>query len=186
MHRQRHKDECQWQEVACTRGCGELGVIRRGLAAHLEHVCPLRPASCPFAEVGCMPVSLVAGAVEKHVQECHAAHSMLMLRRISEQQGVIKMLHRQAAEMRAETKLLTAGLATATATLSVLEARQGVEERHAIDKVNKRLDKMGGLEGAMQDRLNEVSAQITRNADAERNRVNLEFGKVAKAIAARK
>ncbi len=186
MHRQRHKDECQWQEVTCTRGCGEQGIVRRGLPAHLEHVCPLRPAPCPFAEVGCMPVGLVAGAVEKHVQECHAAHSMLMMRRIAEQQGVIKMLHRQAVEMRAETKMLNAGLTTATASLAVLEARQGVDERHAIDKVNKRVDKLSGLESTMQDRLNEVSAQLTRNADAERNRVNLEFGKVAKAIAALK
>ena len=184
VHRQEHIDACAWHEVFCTRTCGEK-VTRRGMFAHLEHSCHLRPATCPFTEVGCVAV-LTAGAVEKHVLDCNASHSLLLLARIVEQQNVIKTLHRQAAEARNDAKTMAAGLAAATATVAILQASNGVDAAHGLDKVNKRVDKLASVESTLTSRLTEVSSLLTRNADIEKTRVNGEFAKVAKAIAARK
>jgi len=187
-HRADHVSVCQYQLCNCPRAQCTEQVPRRVLDGHVAHWCAYRPANCPFKELGCM-TPLTAATVAPHLDECHASHSMLMLARMNEQQTVIKKLHKEGAEARAEATKHSVALAAAMGAIELMQAREGVDTMHEIKKLKAQvaqLEKLKDVEGALTTRMNAVSAQLHQNVETERTRVNLEFGKVAKALAARK
>jgi len=47
-----HDSKCPYKIVNCIRECGDC-FQRKMMDAHLESSCPLRPAYCPFKDLGC-------------------------------------------------------------------------------------------------------------------------------------
>jgi len=187
-HREAHVALCLYQLVDCPRPQCTERVLRRALDGHVASWCAYRPAHCPFQELGCL-TPLTAVTVAPHLEECHASHSLLMLARINEQQAVIKKLHKGAAEARAEAAQHSATLAAVLGSIEVIQLREGVDAAHEVKKLKAQvaaLEKLKDVEGTLTTKMNAVSAQLNKTVEVERTRVNLEFGKVAKALAARK
>ncbi len=182
--RQEHRDVCPFELLACPRTECIERVARRSLDMHVAQSCPHRPAVCPFKELGC-DAALTACTVASHMESAHAAHSLLMLQRMNEQQGVIKGLHKQVNETRTELVAAAATLTGVLATIEVMQAREGKDAMHEIGKVKKQVgDKLKDVENALGTRLQNVATQLSSNIENERIRVNTEFNKVAKALQA--
>jgi len=80
-----------FKPVPCLRGCGDLAVVRHRQQHHWNHACPLFPAPCPFAGLGCC-VPLTRQSVAAHVDEASPAHLLLSLARLSDHAAVLERL----------------------------------------------------------------------------------------------
>jgi len=88
---------CPQKNVHCERECGDM-VMRRKMRRHLDQACALRRVDCPFLEIGCLS-ELVHRTLPEHLESCHTSHMLLALKRISEQQNVIKDLYNRVNEL---------------------------------------------------------------------------------------
>lgn len=63
-----HDNECPHKIIPCPRVCGDT-FPRRQTEKHMADICPLRPVSCPFADVGCSS-PLLFKEVPAHLDSC--------------------------------------------------------------------------------------------------------------------
>ena len=128
---------------------------------------------------------LVAARVPEHMDVCTNSHLMLLLNRVVEQQHVIKMLHREAAETKAAAEehaaettaaLSTALLGLETLSLKVDQTKQHKEHRDEIAKIQKAI---GQIDANVQKQISGMATQMNGNMEKERVRVNTEFRRMS-------
>jgi len=135
-----HDAICPQKTIVCERSCGD-SCLRRLMKTHLSQACPLRPAACPYHDLGCM-TELTHKDVPGHVESCMPSHLLLSLARIQEQQGVIKDLHQRMGELEAGQAKLGQTMAAAAAGVTAAMT--------AIDVLANRSDKALREEAAAQ------------------------------------
>lgn len=98
VHEEQHKQNCGFRLEACTLGCGVL-VARNKMRTHLDHACPLKPCSCPFAPLGCT-VAVVKQTLPDHLDKCMPSHLLLSLGALTQQQEATAGLQQRLAEFK--------------------------------------------------------------------------------------
>ena len=85
-----HDAICPHKIISCERNCGDT-FPRRMTEAHMNTSCPLRPVSCPFADLGCS-VSLLHKDVPDHLDSCSNSHLLLAVEVVRNQRNIIEEL----------------------------------------------------------------------------------------------
>ena len=124
-----HDAVCPQKPLPCERGCGD-GCLRRLMQTHLAQACPLRPAACPYRDLGCM-ADLAHKDVPSHLDACMPSHLLLALARLQEQQNVIKDLHSRVGELEAgQSRVLQQAVGAAAVATAAREAVDLLAHRH--------------------------------------------------------
>lgn len=170
-HGPNHDSKCEHKVVPCPRSCGE-GAKRGAMKTHLEKACPLRPAKCPFADLGCL-AELTHAGVEKHIDEATHAHLMMALGRIREQQGMIQSLKGSIDELRSndiergkQMGALGAGLTAANAAVDVSQNKVLKHLSEEIARVDAKGDKkVQNMEAKIWGDVRNELGPLTRDVD---------------------
>lgn len=72
-----HDASCPHKLLKCPQGCG-ADVKRAALREHMATECDMKPAVCPYKELGCQH-EVTAGTVEAHCRECAGTHLKLVV-----------------------------------------------------------------------------------------------------------
>ncbi|CAB9503271.1 TRAF-type zinc finger [Seminavis robusta] len=91
--------ECPYKRITCE--CGDEFAKYQQLR-HLQEVCPLREASCPFQQLGCTKV-LRAKDIPEHVQKDTSSHLLLALSRMKEHENQIRQLQQSQKALEGQT-----------------------------------------------------------------------------------
>lgn len=137
-----HDKVCPQKILPCPRQCGDH-CTRRLMPNHLGQACSLRPAQCPYKDLGCM-ADLCHKDVPGHLDACMPSHLLLSMSRIQEQQNVIVAMHQRLMdlEIRAtghgqQIVAITAAASTLAATVEMHDKRQQKalhDEVHGVSK----------------------------------------------------
>ncbi len=126
-HIAKHDDECAWKVVCCPRECGD-SIQRQQISKHLNEVCALRDAVCPFAEIGCSAVVLHKD-VPDHMKSHAESHLLLALDRMMEYQKVFQDMTDRISKLEQENKdLKKNGVATATGLATAMAALEATKK----------------------------------------------------------
>jgi len=116
-----HDGVCLQKIIPCERACGDH-CIRRLMKAHMSQACPLRPAECPYRDLGCL-AALQHKDVPEHLETCMPSHLLLAMARMQEQQSVIRDLHHRLGELEGtQTQLVTKVVAVSTSAAAAMNA----------------------------------------------------------------
>ncbi len=102
IHLEIHDLECPHKIVECA--CGEKFKARE-LPAHRSEACKLRMVECPFKNIGCLK-EVKAFELQQHVTEDMAAHLLLAVSQIQQQQQEIRNLHTSLGNVQCENEEL--------------------------------------------------------------------------------
>lgn len=136
-----HDAVCPQKILPCERACGDT-CSRRLMVTHLDQACPLRPANCPYLDLGCM-AALCHKDVPDHLETCMPSHLLLSLTRLQEQASVIRDLHSRVIDLEgANAKLaqqMTTVVASSAAAMTALEIQshrqdKALREEAAVQK----------------------------------------------------
>lgn len=142
--RDEHDKVCPQKTLPCPRTCGD-SCTRRMMSSHLAQACSLRPAQCPYKDLGCL-ADLCHKDLPFHLDACMPSHLLLSLSRIQEQQNVIRDMHQRLLDIEVRTTSHGQAIVGITAAASTLSA--------TVEMHNKRQDK------ALHDEIHGVSKSL--------------------------
>lgn len=108
IYLEKHQTTCSHRTVQCE--CGDT-LKALELSGHLSHACKLRVVACPFKHIGCIK-EVKAGELEEHITDDSAAHLLLAVGRLGEQQRAIQNLQSAVEALTLQNKELSNALQT--------------------------------------------------------------------------
>lgn len=151
-YREKHTASCPEKLIQCQLGCG-VQVARARMTEHMHTSCDLRPAKCPFADLGCTPENLTHKDIDEHLSNNVQRHIFLLHEKllvikdqVGDQDREIGELHTTLTNSNASARDAAATASAASQQIHDLHKRLKDIEEHSSSDQKKLKDRLNKVE----------------------------------------